>query len=105
MTTPRFAVIFASRRPAASDDGYAAVAERMVELAAEQPGFVAIESARGADGFGITVSYWTDRASIQNWRDQAEHRVAQQLGRARFYESYHLVVAELVDERRFERAT
>jgi heme-degrading monooxygenase HmoA len=104
MPTARFAVIFASQRPSGAADDYGTMAARMVELAERQPGFVALESARDADGFGITVSYWTDRASIQAWRDQAEHRVAQQLGRARYYESFHLVVAELVDERRFERA-
>lgn len=109
MPNARFAVIFSSRRPqpaagAAPDaDGYAAVAERMVELARRQPGFAGVESARGADGFGITVSYWTDRAAIQAWKDEAEHRAAQRLGFERFYESFHLVVAELVEERRFDR--
>jgi heme-degrading monooxygenase HmoA len=110
MPTARYAVIFASQRSRPADgstpaaDGYAEVADRMVELASRQPGFVALESARDAAGFGITVSYWSDRASIQAWRDEAEHRVAQRLGRERFYESFHLVVAELVDERSFERA-
>lgn len=109
MPNARFAVIFASQRPVqaaggtAAPDGYAAVAERMVELARRQPGFVAVESARGTDGYGITVSYWTDRAAIQAWKDEAEHRVAQRLGFERFYESFHLVVAELVEERSFER--
>ncbi|TAJ25342.1 MAG: antibiotic biosynthesis monooxygenase [Planctomycetota bacterium] len=110
MPNARYAVIFASQRPrpaagsGAPSDGYGEVADRMVELASRQPGFVAVESARGADGFGITVSYWTDRAAIEAWRDEAEHRVAQRLGRERFYDSFHLVVAELVEERSFERA-
>lgn len=57
MTTPAFArlpeppfyaVIFSSQRPhAATDDGYGAMAQRMVELAALQPGFLGVESARG----------------------------------------------------------
>jgi heme-degrading monooxygenase HmoA len=85
------------------DDGYEAMAARMLELAHAQPGFVAVESARGADGFGITVSYWTDRAAIAAWQRNSEHLVAQHLGRARWYESFHLVVTELLDERRHER--
>ena len=53
---PYYAVIFSSRR-ASVDEGYGAMADRMEELAAAQPGFLGVESTRGADGFGITVSY------------------------------------------------
>ena len=54
---PYLAVIFSSQRTD-GDQGYGAMAERMVELAREQPGFLGVESARDAEGFGITVSYW-----------------------------------------------
>jgi heme-degrading monooxygenase HmoA len=93
---PFYAVIFSSLRArAATDDGYVAMAERMVELGAQQPGFLGIESARGADGFGITVSYWRDEQSIAAWKAQAEHRVAQDLGWRRFYEHFELRVARV----------
>ena len=49
---PYYAVIFSSTRTA-GENGYDAMADRMVELAAEQAGFLGVESARGADGFGI----------------------------------------------------
>ena len=80
---PYFAVIFTSRRQATEGDGYAETAARMEELAREQPGFLGIESARGADGLGITISYWRDEASIAAWKAHAEHQLAQQQGRAR----------------------
>jgi len=70
---PYYAVIFSSLRRA-GDGGYEAMAARMVELAARQPGFLGMESARGADGFGITVSYWASEADIKAWRDDFEHR-------------------------------
>ncbi len=54
---PYYAVIFSSLRTD-GDASYAQMADRMVELAAQQPGFLGAESTRGADGFGITVSYW-----------------------------------------------
>jgi heme-degrading monooxygenase HmoA len=55
-------VIFSSLRTESDrDDG--AMAERMAALAAEQPGYLGVESAR--DGLGITVSYWRDLASIR----------------------------------------
>ena len=54
---PYYAVIFSSRRTEVVE-GYEDTAERMLELAAQQPGFLGYESARGEDGLGITVSYW-----------------------------------------------
>ena len=53
---PYYAVIFSSQRSPHDEDGYAATAARMVELAREQPGFLGYESARDASGFGITVA-------------------------------------------------
>ena len=73
---PYYAVIFTSKRTA-GDHGYGAMADRMVELGATQDGFLGIESARGADGLGITVSYWRDEAAILAWKRNAEHQRAQ----------------------------
>lgn len=42
-----------------------------------------MESVRGADGFGITVSYWDSQAAIRAWSRHAEHRDAQARGRPR----------------------
>ena len=65
---PYYAVIFVSQRNGADAEGYAAAAQRMLELAARQPGFLGAESAREADGFGLTVSYWESEAAIAAWR-------------------------------------
>lgn len=93
---PHYAVIFASQRRAEDDAGYAAMAERMVELAAREPGYLGVESARGGDGFGITVSYWATLEDIARWKAQAEHRIAQETGRARWYEHYELRVVQVL---------
>jgi len=93
---PYYAVIFAAQR--SIEDavaGYAAMAERMVELAAQQPGYLGIESARNADGFGITVSYWDSLAAISAWKANAEHRVAQENGRRYWYQHYELRIAKV----------
>jgi len=91
---PYYAVIFSSQRTA-GDQGYGAMADRMVELAAQQPGFLGVESARDADGFGITVSYWRDEAAIAAWKAQAEHSVAQRLGWERWYADFHLRISRV----------
>jgi heme-degrading monooxygenase HmoA len=91
---PYYAVIFSSRRTA-GDHGYAAMAETMMQMALAQPGCLGAESARDADGFGITVSYWADEASLVAWKQVAEHLVAQRLGRERWYAHYGLRVARV----------
>lgn len=91
---PYYAVIFSSLRTA-GDEGYEQMAGRMVELAADQPGFLGVESARGGDGFGITVSYWATLEAIAAWRAHAEHRLAQEYGQTHWYAHYELRVARV----------
>jgi heme-degrading monooxygenase HmoA len=92
---PYWAVIFTSKRTADDDEGYARAAAAMEELALEQPGYLGLESARGGDGVGITVSYWASLEAIAAWRAHAEHAVVQRLGRERWYETYELRVARV----------
>lgn len=97
-----FAVIFTAQRTVSDENMYQIMSERMVQLAQEQQGFLGLESVRGDDGIGITVSYWVDRAAIRNWRVHAEHLMAQQMGRQEFYQWYQLRVAEVVNHRSFD---
>jgi heme-degrading monooxygenase HmoA len=92
---PYYAVIFTSQRTE-GDRGYGAMAERMVEFSAQQPGFLGVESARGTDGFGITVSYWKDEASIAAGKAHFEHLPAQEAGKRTWYADYFLRVAKVV---------
>lgn len=99
---PYYAVIFTSLRTPL-EAGYGEAAERMVELAAAQPGFLGVESARGADGLGITVSYWRDEDSIRLWREHVEHRLARDAGRRDWYERFAVRVAKVERAYGFER--
>jgi heme-degrading monooxygenase HmoA len=89
---PYYAVIFTSLSTE-EDEGYSAMAEKMVELAALQPGFLGVESAY--EGLGITVSYWTDLESIKKWKANTQHLKAQRLGRERWYSSYKTRIAKV----------
>ena len=82
---PYYAVIFTSERTGVND-GYAEMAERMVTLAQQQPGYLGHESAR--ENIGITVSYWDSLEAIKNWKQNTEHLIAQQKGRSEWYASY-----------------
>ena len=81
-------------------DGYADTADRMVELAHEQPGFLGVESARNS--VGITVSYWDSLDAIRNWKRHAEHQLAQQTGREQWYESYVTRICKVERDYRFD---
>ncbi|MDA7977274.1 MAG: antibiotic biosynthesis monooxygenase [Pirellulales bacterium] len=95
---PYYAVVFSSLRTGEDEAGYGQMATRMQELAAEQPGYLGIEPARGDDGLGITVSYWQDLQSIRAWRQHSEHQLAQQLGKSRWYAAYTLRIARVEAE-------
>jgi len=97
---PYYAVIFSSRR-AEDDGGYAKTANRMMELAGQQPGFLGVESVRGADGFGITVSYWSSTQAIAAWKAHAEHLAAQEMGKRQWYEHFAIRIARV--ERAYEK--
>lgn len=97
---PYYAVIFTSVRTDVTE-GYGDAAARMVELAREQPGFLGVESARSE--LGITVSYWESLEAVRSWKQQSEHKIAQQTGRDRWYESYKTRICKVERDYEFER--
>ncbi|KLU09793.1 antibiotic biosynthesis monooxygenase [Kocuria sp. SM24M-10] len=101
---PYTAVIFTSQRSAsAPGDGYDETAKHMEELARQQPGFLSMESARNADGFGITVSYWQSAQHARAWKEVTEHLEAQRRGARDWYAEYTVRVATV--ERHYGNAT
>lgn len=97
---PYYAVIFRSRRTDSDISGYEQLADQMVELAEQQPGFLGLRSFRNEDGQGVTISYWQDRESIARWGAHAEHLQAQQRGREEFYSEFTLEICEVQQVRR-----
>ncbi|WP_110649743.1 antibiotic biosynthesis monooxygenase family protein [Salinicola peritrichatus] len=89
---PYYSVIFTSLL-SGDNEGYAAMATRMLALAERQPGFLGVESAREA--LGITISYWTDLEAIRAWKQDIEHQQAQRLGRERWYSAYRTRIARV----------
>lgn len=92
---PYWAVIFPNQRTGEDAKGYAETARRMVELARQQPGCLGLDSARGADGFGITVSYWDSPEAIAQWRDHPEHEQARAMGRDLWYAHFDVMIAKV----------
>ncbi|MBU9713222.1 antibiotic biosynthesis monooxygenase family protein [Evansella tamaricis] len=97
---PYYAVIFTSERTE-GDKGYGKMADKMVELASKQKGFLGIESARDEES-GITVSYWDTLDSIRKWKENATHKVAQEKGKSLWYRNFALRVCKVERQSFFE---
>jgi len=89
---PYYAVIFTSIRTE-GDHGYAAVSDQMDQLAAKQPGYLGVETARNE--LGINVSYWQDLESIKKWKNHVEHTIARNRGRSEWYKSFKVRIAKV----------
>lgn len=89
---PYYAVIFTSHRTN-NDNGYGEMADKMEELASQQPGFLGVESAR--EEVGITVSYWSSLEAIKQWKANAEHQQAQKNGRDTWYSNFTVRICKV----------
>ena len=96
-TTPKppyYAVIFTSVR-SDGDNSYGETAEKMLELASKQAGFLGFESAR--QDIGISVSYWSSLEAIAAWKENAEHRQAQNRAKE-WYKAFRVRVCRVEKE-------
>ena len=100
---PYWVVMFTSRRTGEDAEGYARMADAMEQLAAKQPGYLGVETVRGAEGVGITLSYWASEQAIHDWKRVAAHTRAQRLGHERWYDDFVTRVAKV--ERAYTKAT
>ena len=100
-----FLAVFRNRKRTYMDAAaYAADAQRMADLAAVQPGYLAFKSYTAEDGEVIAVSEWADEASARAWGRHVEHGSVQGRGRSEYYESYTLFACSEPRIHHFERA-
>ncbi len=90
---PYYAVIFSSQRTEV-DGGYGKMADKMVELASQQEGFLGVENAHD-EGLSITVSYWESLDAIKKWKEHSAHQVAQDRGKSEWYKKFALRVCRV----------
>lgn len=93
---PYYAVIFTSTLTNEDNQDYPEMADKMVKLAEQQPGFLGVESAR--EVIGITVSYWSSLSAIKSWKKNAEHSEARRLGKEQWYASFKVRIAKVEKE-------
>lgn len=100
---PYFAVIFRSKLSGKDREGYGKMADKILELAKQQPGYLGFDDIPRHEDQGLNVSYWQDEASIKAWKAKAEHLVAQKMGKDKWYQWFHLRVAKIERSYSFER--
>jgi len=83
----------------------AGLAQRYFELADELKaslmgleGFISIERFESVSQPGryLSLSFWQDEQSVQNWRNLSAHRMAQREGRSQVFSDYRLRVANVI---------
>ncbi|WRS26503.1 antibiotic biosynthesis monooxygenase [Oscillospiraceae bacterium MB08-C2-2] len=99
---PYYAVIFKSKR-SSGDNGYDEMARQMLMKAELQEGFLGIDSVRGSDGIGITVSYWASLENIEKWKHDTLHMQAKAGGRAKWYEDYTIRICKVEYDNEFSK--
>jgi len=84
--------------PGVDEQEYGQRAGKLFEIVSAMPGFRGIRSYASADGEHLSLIEFDSLESLTAWRDHAEHRVAQDLGKERYYSEYHIQICELVRE-------
>ena len=95
--------VFRSRlRHDAEANGYGELAARMEDRARAMPGFIDFKTFSSPDGERFSVIVFDTIAHQHAWRDDPEHRGAQQRGRESFYSEYSISVCRELGRRSFQ---
>jgi len=76
---------------------YLAIAADLRQHLVGMPGFISIErfqSLTEPDKI-LSLSFWEDEASVSQWRNLDEHRMAQAKGRGSLFEDYRIRVGSI----------
>ena len=103
-STHMLVILFRSKLAPTAGEDYGEMAAEMDAHARTFDGFIDVKFYTSADGERLTIVWWRDEESLALWRNDMRHRVAQQTGRARWYEYYKLEVAQIVRQKDFTAA-
>ena len=73
------------------DNEYFQTAQRLRDKALTQFNCQKFESI-AENGFEIALSYWNSLEDIQAWHKDAEHQIAQSMGKEKWYENFSVEV-------------
>ena len=96
-------ILFRSKLTPAAGADYTDMNDEMEKRARSMPGFLDVKAYNAEDGERLTIIWWKDRETLEQWRQDERHQVAQKTGRENWYEYYKMEVAEVYRESHNER--
>ncbi|WP_322804659.1 antibiotic biosynthesis monooxygenase [Vibrio alfacsensis] len=92
------AVIFEVHVAKGKTSEYLDIAGEIRPLLSEIKGFISIERFQSLTNESkvLSLSFWRDEESIQEWRRLEKHRLAQSKGRSGVFDNYRLRVAGVI---------
>lgn len=97
--------IFRSRLRPEHEKEYAEWAQKIYDLAVKMPGFISIKTFSAEDGERVSIVEFESEETMRAWREQSDHREAQDLGRKKFYSEYHIQVCKPLRDYSFPKKT
>ena len=92
------AVIFEVWPKAGHMQDYLDTAQELRSLLESTKGFISIERFESLTETGkiLSLSFFEDEEAISTWRNTVDHRKAQALGRAKYFDDYRLRIATVL---------
>jgi len=91
-----YAVIFKAEMNTI-DNIYLETAKDMRELALSK--YRCVEFFSTSEGNNeIAISYWNSKEDIKAWKENNDHKKAQELGKNKWYKSYSVQIVEILHE-------
>jgi heme-degrading monooxygenase HmoA len=97
--------IFRSRLRPEHQEQYSQWAAQMHDLAVTMPGFISIKTFSAEDGERVSIVEFESEEAVRHWREQVDHRQAQELGRKLFYSEYRIQVCQPIRDYSFPKKT
>ena len=97
-------IVFRTRlNPESDQQALGELGARMVAIASTMPGFISYKDFAAEDGESVTIVEFESLETLAAWRDNPEHRMAQERGRSEFFLEYHIQVCTPVRAYDFAR--
>ena len=97
--------IFRSRLRPEHREEYEHWAKRIHDIAVQMPGFSSIKTFTADDGERVSIVEFESEETMLAWRNQRDHKLAQELGRELFYSEYHIQVCQPIRDYSFPKKT
>jgi heme-degrading monooxygenase HmoA len=88
---------------AAEREEYNTTAGRMLKIVNALPGFISFREYKNHDGEMLGITEWASAEALAEWRENPEHRKAQERGRQAFYAEFEITVCTPLHEYSFRQ--